>query len=587
MARDFASELGRLSNEIKDIKRGQRYAHGGSIENAALEVKDDTGTVRAVIGVQPDGTVGLVAYDGPAPGAPTAPQVTATIGGLRVVWDGALADGSTLPADFDHVAVHVSTSSGFTPSAETFAGTITKAGDGGMLPVLPLPYEAHYVRLTAVNTSGNASGPSEETEATPIKVDGPDLEAGSVTAAAIQAGAVTAEKLEAVLQLVTRLVAGDPAGARVELNEDGLRVYNTAGDLTIRFDAADGSAVFTGTITGSTVTGGLIRTATSGQRITMNEAGQNKILVYNSSGTAIGELSVQGLLVAGTNGAILALDPNNTFPSLRLTNASRSNEAVINVSGSNAVLGLNSGTFPAGGQTWKWRTLYGLEGSLDFWAAERVRNDNNTLFEGGRIYLDNVGAVFGYRNSADSTQDATVRFSPGLARFSQARTEMHPAASNLSALYVNAADGHTGNLLRLMLNAVEKFRVDKDGNAFSNNRPVPVPGAWASLTESAWSTTPSSTSYQSIRIQSDGTRAYLDGAASTKTGFTGSQNAFTIPAGMRPVKNHFYGLVRATSGDPRFLGCLVQSSGTITVYASTAVTTTDTFDFSDISWPLD
>lgn len=543
MARDFASELARLTQEVKEIKKGQRYAHGGSIENAALEVKDDAGTLRAVIGVQPDGTVGVVAHDGPPPGVPSAPVVTATIGGLRVVWDGTLADGSTLPADFDHIAVHVSTTSGVTPSADTYAGTITKAGDGGVLPVLPLPYEAHYVRLTAVNTSGIPGDPSAETEATPTRVDGPDLEAGSVTAAAIQAGAVTAEKLEAVLQLVTRLVAGDPAGARVELNEDGLRVYSAGGAQTIGFNAADGSGSFTGAVTGSTVTGGLIQTATSGQRITLNEAGQNKIIVYNASGTAIGELSAQGLLVAGTGGAILALDPNNTFPSLRMTNQARTNEAVINVSGTNAVLGMNSGTFSSGGQTWKWRNLYGAEGGNEFWAAERVRNDNTLINEGGRIVLGPTSADFGYQSSADPSQNAYVRTVAG-----QVRTI---------------------------------------GALINNNRPVPVPGAWASLTEGAWSTTPSSTSYQSIRIQSDGTRAYLDGAASTKTGFTGNQNAFTIPVGMRPLKNHFYGLVRATSGDPRFLGCLVQSTGTITVYASTAVATTDTFDFSDISWPLD
>lgn len=587
MARDFASELARLTQEVKEIKKGQRYAHGGSIENAALQVKDDAGTVRAVIGVQPDGTVGLVAHDGPPPGVPSAPVVAPTIGGLRVVWDGTLADGSTLPADFDHIAVHVSTTSGFIPSADTYAGTITKAGDGGVLPVLPLPYEAHYVRLTAVNTSGIPGDPSAETEATPTRVDGPDLEAGSVTAAAIQAGAVTAEKLEAVLQLVTRLVAGDPAGARVELNEDGLRVYSAGGAQTIGFNAADGSGSFTGAVTGSTVTGGVVQTATSGQRITLNEAAQNKIIVYNGAGTAIGELSAQGLLVAGTNGSILALDPANTFPSLRMTNPARTNEAVINVSSDNSVLGLNSGTFPAGGQTWKWRNLFGMHnGGLEQWAAERVRNDDNSLHEGGRVYLSATTASIGYRKASDTSQDAYIYFEPGLVQI-RPRVEVLPPASNLSALYANAAEGHTGNLLRLRLNDVDKFRVDKDGNAFSNSRPVPVPGAWASLTEGAWSTTPSSTSYQSIRIQSDGTRAYLDGAASTKTGFTGNQNAFTIPAGMRPLKNHYFGLVRATSGDPRFLGCLVQSTGTITVYASTAVATTDTFDFSDISWPLD
>ncbi|MGP3737902.1 hypothetical protein ACTWJ9_33505 (plasmid) [Streptomyces sp. GDS52] len=417
MARDYASELARLGQQLKQIQKGQRYAHGGSLEDAAIEVRDGAGTVRAVIGMQPDGTAGLIAHAGPAPGAPSAPVVTSTIGGLRIVWDGALASGQPLPADFDHTAVHISTSSGFTPSAATYVGTITKAGDGGMLPALPLPYVPHYVRLTAVNTSGNAGDPSQETTATPIKVDGPDLEAGSVTAGAIKAGAVTAEKLEAILQLVTRLVAGDPTGARVELNEGGLRVYNSSGQLVIRFDAADGSAAFTGAITGSTVTGGLIQTATSGERITLNEQGQNKVVVYNSSGssgTAIGELSARGLIVQGTTGATLWLDPNNAYPNLRLTNPARTNAAIINVSGNNAVLGMNSGTYPASGATWKWRNLFGMDSGLDFWAAERVRDDNNAIYNGGRIYLTPTSATFGYRNAADVSQDAYLRASPDL-----------------------------------------------------------------------------------------------------------------------------------------------------------------------------
>ncbi|WP_206281514.1 hypothetical protein, partial [Streptomyces prasinopilosus] len=208
---DIGRKIADLEARLARVENSPRLSHA-ALDNANIVVKDQAGAVRGRIGMQPDGTIGLIAVDGPAPTAPTAPVVTSTIGGLRVVWDGTLASGQPLPADFDHVAVHVSTTAAFTPSAATYAGTITRAGDGGMLPVLPLPYVPHYVRLTAVNTSAVAGDPSEETTATPIKVDGPDLKAGSVTAGAIQAGAVTAEKLEAILQLVTRLVAGNPAG---------------------------------------------------------------------------------------------------------------------------------------------------------------------------------------------------------------------------------------------------------------------------------------------------------------------------------------------------------------------------------------
>jgi hypothetical protein len=459
-------EIGRklfaLEARLDRMENSPRLSHA-ALDNTNIVIKDGTGTVRGAIGMQPDGTLGMVAANGPAPGAPTAPTVTASLGGLRIVWDGTLADGSPLPADFDHAAVHISTTPGFTPSAATFTGTITRAGDGGMLPVTPLPYQAHYVQLTAVNTSGNAGAPSAEATATPLKVDGPDLTAGSVTAAAIQAGAVHADKLEAILQLVTRLVAGDPDGARVELNEDGLRVYNSSDALTVRFDAATGDAVFTGSVTGSTITGGLLQTATTGERVTINEANTNKVLVYDDTGRAVAELSGLGLGLVGTGGALMVLDPDATYPTLRMTNAAGTNEAVLNVvenAPGSANPGLNTGRFTGSSFTdMKWRLFMGE----DFGVIERIR-DGTTTTIGGRVSLNDIRATLGYINTADSTQNNTLFLYSGYAQFNGGRLEILAPASASSALYANAATGHTGNLLRLLLNGVEKFSVSKDGN---------------------------------------------------------------------------------------------------------------------------
>lgn len=321
-ARDLARLLTRHETRIAALEAGQRTSQlqHASLTGTAITVYDEDGvTRRGAIGIQPDGTLGLVAVDGPAPGVPTAPVVTPSIGGLRVVWDGQLTEGSELPADFDHVAVHVSTTSGFTPSAATFVGTITRAGQGGMLPVAPLPYAPHYVVLVAVNTSGISGDPSAETAATPVQVTGPDLTAGSVTAGTIAAGAVTADKLEAVLTLVTRLVAGDPAGARVELNGDGLRVYDSSGVLMIRFDSATGDAVFTGQVTGSTITGSTIETAASGQRVTIQPTGtpgENTIELYSgvSGETEPGALLASVDTSSGHPRPVLELDSPDVEP---------------------------------------------------------------------------------------------------------------------------------------------------------------------------------------------------------------------------------------------------------------------------------
>lgn len=420
-ARDLARLLTQHESRVAALEAGQRTSQlqHASLTGTAITVYDEDGvTKRGAIGIQPDGTLGLVAVDGPAPGVPTAPVVTPSIGGLRVVWDGQLTEDAELPADFDHVAVHVSTSSGFTPSAATYVGTITKAGQGGMLPVTPLPYLQHYVVLVAVSTSAVSGDPSAETAATPVQVTGPDLTAGSVTAAAIQAGAVTADKLEAILSLVTRIVAGDPDGARVELASDGLRVYDSSGVLTIRFDSATGDAAFTGTITGSeisgsTITGGLIQTATTGNRITINESNFNAIKVYTGTDQVI-ELSAEfGLQVQGTSGAGMWIDPNASIPVMRFLTSAQTNSALIQSpegAAGVASLAMYTGAFTGSGFT---DMRHRLVMANDFTQLSRVRNSNPDYEVGGTVYLDGTVATLAYVDSGDSSLGGTISIGAG------------------------------------------------------------------------------------------------------------------------------------------------------------------------------
>ncbi|MCF0086597.1 MULTISPECIES: hypothetical protein [unclassified Streptomyces] len=463
MPDNLAAEVMRLRRELAQVKKGSRIAHGASIEDSAIQVRDSAGVLRGVIGVQDDGTVGLIAHNGPPPTAPTAPAVTPSLGGLRVTWDGTFADGSNTPADFDHVAVHVSTSSGFTPSAATFVGTITRAGDGGMLPVTPLPYQEHYVVLVGVNTSGIQGAASAETAATPVKVEGPDLEVGSVTAAAIQAGAVEAEKLEAVLALATRILAGDPAAARVELNPNGLRVYDEAGVLKISFDAATGDASFTGTITGSVITGGIIQTATSGERIAINEEGLNGAVVYDSTGEAIGEFSPRGLLVKGEAGAVIWINPDAVYPTVRFYNAENSTSAYLQLvepTTGDADLEALSGVYTSGGRSMRSRSYLGHDAIV----IERYATASPNPRIGGRVFLNDSYANFAYTNGTDTSQDTGFTVSAGLANLVGGRFSVSAPASTFSALYVEAAAAHTGNLARFFRNGIDYFKVDKDGN---------------------------------------------------------------------------------------------------------------------------
>lgn len=296
--------------------------------------------------------------------------------------------------------------------------------------------------------------------------------AGGVQATNIAAGAVVTDKLAAEAVTAAKIAALTITAGQIAANAITVGKINAgAVDATaLAADAITGKTITGGTITGTTITGGTLQTATSGQRITLNESGANKVLVYNSSGTAIGELSSTGLLVKGTNGSILWLDPNNAFPNLRLTNAGQTNSAVINVSENTAGaadLGLNSGTFT--GSTFsdmKWRTFFGN----DFWVSERIRDSGGTATAlGGRIQLVASGAAIGYRNFTDTTLENNLSLVTGFAQLNGGRLEVIPPASANAALYANAASAHTGMLLRLLLNGTDKFTVDKDGKMQASN----------------------------------------------------------------------------------------------------------------------
>jgi hypothetical protein len=452
MYNSLAQEVARLRREVEQIKNGSRIAHGASIENAALEVKDSTGALRVTLGVQPDGTVGVVAQNGPPPGALSAPIVTPSIAGLRVTWDGALADGSNLPLDFDHVAVHVSTTSGFTPSAATFVGTITRAGDGGMLPVTPLPYALHYVRLIGVNTSGIGGDLSAETAGTPVQVDGPDLTAGSVTAGAIAAGAVEADKLAAILVLATRILAGDPAGARVELNGDGLRVYDSGGALTMSLDAVTGDATFTGTITGSAISGSTFHSD-------------------DGAGSTV-DIADGTVEATASTGWTIIVDPTNALPIIYFKDSDGDEAGAINATGDSTRSGLNvsSGPFTDGAVAdWRWVTFLGEKTGTNAWHTLRMRESDTDRYLGGWLYLDNNTAQMAVLDSANpSTVNTIFQVEQDTFIMDQGRLLVGPRPTSFPALFVNVEDpGQTGPMLTLQSNGTGLFTVGPDGTTTS------------------------------------------------------------------------------------------------------------------------
>ncbi|MFE1452016.1 hypothetical protein [Streptomyces olivaceoviridis] len=442
---DIGRELQALRKHLEKVERAARLSHA-AIDNTAVQVKDGNGSLRGIIGVQADGTTAVNIVNGTAPPIPSTPTVAPALGGVAVGWDGTVADGSVLPMDWSRVEVHTSATTGFTPTPETLRATI-ETPQGGICYVPAT--SPTYACLLARNTSGTASNPTPVVGPYSPKPVAGEIGIGEITETMISDGAVTTPKLFANAVTTPKLAAGS--------------VDATA----IAADAITGKTITGGQINGAVITGGTVQTGTSGEHITLNELNQNKILLYNSSNVAVNELSARGLLVQGTNGAVLWLNPNATYPQLKLYNAANSNNALVQVSQSNpgatgdANLEMISGRFSGSGfSDMCWHTL----AMNDSYAIERVRFNDATTIIGGRVLLGSSGGTFAFKNTADSTQDTSLVVEANLAHLDNGRLQVLPPASTSSALYVNPATGHTGNLLRLAINAVDKTTVDKDGN---------------------------------------------------------------------------------------------------------------------------
>lgn len=176
----LAREVARLRREVEQIKRGQRVAHGASIENAAIEVRDDNGSLRAVVGQQPDGTTGVNVVNGPVPPTPSAPTVESALAALAVTWDGTFTAAPAAPLDWMRCEVHIGPDPDFTPDQGTLRDTI-ESPQGGTV-VVPLPYTEWHVKLRSRTTSGVASPPTAAVAGTPRKADAPDIQAGAIVA---------------------------------------------------------------------------------------------------------------------------------------------------------------------------------------------------------------------------------------------------------------------------------------------------------------------------------------------------------------------------------------------------------------------
>ncbi|MFE6126719.1 hypothetical protein ACFQ6Q_00380 [Streptomyces sp. NPDC056437] len=428
MSLDIGREFAALRRQVEAQAKASRLS-SASLDDTALEVRGPDGGLTGIVGKQYDGTTAVNIVNGVAPPAPSAPTAADALGGIGVAWDGLFADGAVLPLDWQRVEVHASPLAVFTPMGATLQATIeTPQGGGVYIPATgPL-----YVRLLARNTSGTASvataviGPYS-----PRPVAG-DIGPGDITETLIADDAISTPKLQAGSVDATALKA----------------------------DAITGK-----TITGGVITGSVLRTDTAGERVAINESGNNAVEIFDSADRLVGVVDGEGLRLIGDNGSEIGIDPGGQYADMYLTSQDGSERAIINVSGSTpeeAYIGIHSGRFPGNGFTDViWRTAFGGT----FWIAERVRlSDLNTCI-GGRTYLSDTVNHQHFYNSLDTTQNTGLAISANMAALNNGRLEIVPNVSALSAIYMGAPSGYTGNMLRLQKNSVDQFVVDNSGNA--------------------------------------------------------------------------------------------------------------------------
>ncbi|MFG1709249.1 hypothetical protein ACFLIM_39265 [Nonomuraea sp. M3C6] len=259
----------------------------GDLSASVSPLNVDSKYAFKVRGVGNDGTKGVfsqpvavvVPNDGTPPPVPSAPTLTTRLGVIHVAWDGLGVGDATMPADFERVRVWMQDP--LAPGAAE-VGYLTAAG----VVVIPdQPYgEPREVWLTAVDRSGNESAatpsgviatvPLVDTDVIGEVINGAEhiidgtipgdakITANTITGALIQALAIQAGHIQANAIEADKIKAGAIEAAHISANAVTADKI-AANAITAAKIAADA-------INGKTITGSVIRTGATGQRIVID-----------------------------------------------------------------------------------------------------------------------------------------------------------------------------------------------------------------------------------------------------------------------------------------------------------------------------
>ena len=395
---------GESTAQLNDLSPGVGY-------DVQIRAVDKAGNV----GAWSNTTTFVASEDNIPPSTPAAPSVAGSRIALQITHALGKSSGGTynLESDLQHLEIHVDYEPGFTPSESTLKAKVNATA--GMIQaqipaVTTVQVEetsTRYVRVVAVDKTGNKSGPSDAASATALLIDDAhisDLTVSKVTAGEISASWVMAGEIKTA-----------DTGARARMSIDGYELYDAGGTRTFFADATTGN------------------------------------------------VNIVGQIVSGSSGKRLEINPTATFlPELRFFANEGSNYAYINASsgGTDANMGVNSGLFDDGGGTDVYARVFLANGTSEIAVVTegqdrrggymRFESDmyyagfNSDGLDGGIYQATSSNARIGWNDGTDATTNHFYFQSNQTRHFGRWRD--FAAAESYEGLFtgsVNATSGAT------------------------------------------------------------------------------------------------------------------------------------------------
>jgi len=161
----------------------------------------------------------LTAQTATPPPEASTPVVAPYLGQLKITWDGLSSTAGPMPPDFSVCQVHISLTSGFTPSSATLIDLLSGAGESIATDLI---YgDTYYVAFVTENFAALTGTPSAEATGVPVQAangDVSDLSVGKLTAGVLSADVTVSGRFATSL-----------TGARTEMNSSGFFQYASDG----------------------------------------------------------------------------------------------------------------------------------------------------------------------------------------------------------------------------------------------------------------------------------------------------------------------------------------------------------------------